>query len=115
MENFDVVQKTLEKKLLSETIRAFSITNEELASKGKSSHDGYEQCVLACKVKLNIPILVYYHDYVTYFYPLVYLALKFAVFLSDNLPINAVFLSENLPNKQVVHQMGSFDYRKIQL
>ena len=47
---WDVTGKTLEKKLLRETIRAFSITNEELSSQGKSGGDGYKACVTACKV-----------------------------------------------------------------
>ena len=47
---YEKIEKRVEKKLLQETICAFSITNEELSTHGKSGGDGYRTCVTTCKV-----------------------------------------------------------------
>ena len=41
----------MDKNVMKETIRAFSITNEELASQGHTKKEGYSKCVTSCKVK----------------------------------------------------------------
>ncbi|OWF35521.1 transmembrane protein 214-B-like [Mizuhopecten yessoensis] len=49
LDTWNTSSKTLDKKLLKKTLRSFSITNDELASKGKSSIEGLEQCSIVCK------------------------------------------------------------------
>ena len=50
LENWDKASGCLERNLVKETIRAFSITNEELATQGKTSMEGYQKSVDSCKV-----------------------------------------------------------------
>ena len=44
----------MDKNVMKETIRAFSITNEELASQGHTKKEGYSKCVTSCKVKYKV-------------------------------------------------------------
>lgn len=48
-QNWDKVGSRLDKKLFQSTLRSFSITNEELATQGRNSMDGYQECVAVCK------------------------------------------------------------------
>lgn len=50
-QNWDKVGSRLDKKLFQSTLRSFSITNEELATQGRNSMDGYQECVAVCKVR----------------------------------------------------------------
>jgi len=52
-QNWDKVGSKLDKKLFQNTLRSFSITNEELASQGRNSIEGYTECVAACKELLQ--------------------------------------------------------------
>ncbi|CAH1773178.1 unnamed protein product [Owenia fusiformis] len=49
---WDKVSSKVDKTQLKETINAFSITNEELATQGKTTADGYKNCVQNCKLLL---------------------------------------------------------------
>ncbi|XP_033736880.1 transmembrane protein 214-B-like [Pecten maximus] len=49
LDTWDTSSKILDKKLLKKTFRSFSITNDELASRGKSSIEGLEKCSNVCK------------------------------------------------------------------
>lgn len=51
--NWDKVRSKVDKKLLQQTLRSFSITNDELSAKGKNSIEGYAQCSAACKALLH--------------------------------------------------------------
>lgn len=53
-QNWDKVGSRLDKKLFQSTLRSFSITNEELATQGRNSIDGYQECVAVCKVRPRI-------------------------------------------------------------
>lgn len=53
-QNWDKVGSRLDKKLFQSTLRSFSITNEELATQGRNSTDGYQECVAVCKVRPGI-------------------------------------------------------------
>ncbi|XP_013399368.1 transmembrane protein 214-B [Lingula anatina] len=53
LNNWPLVSRSLEKKLLKETIRAFTITNEELAQQGKTSMEGYKNLPVVCKQLLQ--------------------------------------------------------------
>lgn len=53
-QNWDKVGSKLDKKLFQNTLRSFAITNEELASQGRNSIEGYTECVAACKVGMRV-------------------------------------------------------------
>ncbi|XP_061182202.1 transmembrane protein 214-B-like [Saccostrea echinata] len=52
-QNWDKVGSKIDKKLFQNTLRSFSITNEELATQGRNSIDGYQECVTVCKELLQ--------------------------------------------------------------
>jgi hypothetical protein len=49
-QNWDKLRSKVDKKLLQQTLRSFSITNDELSAQGKNSLEGYQQCSESCKV-----------------------------------------------------------------
>lgn len=53
LQNWNKLRSKLDKKLLQQTLRSFSITNDELAAQGKNSMDGYGQCSTACRDLLH--------------------------------------------------------------
>ncbi|KAK6188783.1 hypothetical protein SNE40_004891 [Patella caerulea] len=57
LEKYNTVAKKLPRKVLQQTIRSFSLTNEELAhGKGKNKKEGLERCTEVCKalqLKIN--------------------------------------------------------------
>lgn len=49
--NYSNIRGRLEHRLLQETVQAFTITNDELASKGSGKKmEGFQECVNTCKV-----------------------------------------------------------------
>ncbi|XP_048760767.2 transmembrane protein 214-like [Ostrea edulis] len=52
-QNWNKVGSKIDKKLFQSTLRSFSITNEELATQGRNSSEGYQECVAACKELLQ--------------------------------------------------------------
>ncbi|KAJ8305491.1 hypothetical protein KUTeg_016036 [Tegillarca granosa] len=53
LDNWGTLNGKIDKKLLQNTLRSFSITNDELAAQGRNSMDGFDSCVSACKELLQ--------------------------------------------------------------
>ena len=53
LDNWNSVSSKLDRKLFLNMLRSFSITNDELASQGRNSQEGFAECTSACKVRYS--------------------------------------------------------------